>query len=44
MIPSISLTGGNHVQAMRLASAVMISMIKDVFEDYKRYVSDKDEN
>lgn len=43
-IPSISLTNGKPVQAMPLASVVFISMVKDAFEDYKRYVSDKDEN
>ena len=29
---------------MPLSAVVIISMIKDAFEDYKRYVSDKDEN
>ena len=43
-IPAISLTNGTPVQAMPLSAVVIISMIKDAFEDYKRYISDKDEN
>ena len=29
---------------MPLSSVVFISMVKDAFEDYKRYVNDKTEN
>ena len=43
-IPAISLTGGTRAQAMPLCTVVLISMIKDAFEDYKRYVNDKNEN
>ena len=43
-IKPISITDGTPVQAMPLLSVIIISMIKDAFEDYKRYVSDKDEN
>ena len=43
-IKPISLTDGAPVQLFPLSTVVFISMLKDAFEDYKRYVSDKDEN
>ena len=40
----ISISGGKAVQAVPLALVVILGMIKDAFEDYKRYKSDKSEN
>lgn len=40
----ISISGGVPVQAGPLAVVVIVSMIKDAYEDYKRYLSDLQEN
>jgi hypothetical protein len=40
----ISISGGKAVQAAPLALVVILGMIKDAYEDYKRYKSDKSEN
>lgn len=40
----ISITDGQPVQALPLIFVVLISMVKDAFEDYKRAKSDKEEN
>lgn len=40
----ISISGGKSVQAVPLAAVVVVSMIKDAFEDYKRHQSDGKEN
>ncbi|CDW78607.1 phospholipid-translocating p-type flippase family protein [Stylonychia lemnae] len=44
MIPIISISGGKPVMLMPLAFVIIVSMIKDIFEDYKRHKSDKAEN
>lgn len=44
MIPIISISGGKPVMLMPLAFVILVSMIKDIFEDYKRHKSDKLEN
>jgi phospholipid-transporting ATPase len=44
MIPSISISDGKPVMAMPLFVVVLVSMIKDAFEDYKRHQSDDKEN
>lgn len=44
MIPRISITEGVPAQLFPLAFVVFISMIKDIFEDYKRHKSDNAEN
>lgn len=43
-IELISITGGKPATALPLAGVVLVSMLKDAFEDYKRYDSDKKEN
>ena len=40
MIPIISITNGFPAQLMPLLVVVFLSMVKDVFEDYKRHKSD----
>lgn len=44
MIDMISISGGKPAMAMPLAVVVMVSMVKDAFEDYKRHQSDDKEN
>lgn len=44
MIPIISITDGYPAQLMPLIVVVVLSMIKDIFEDYKRHKSDNQEN
>ena len=44
LIPSISITGGKPAQALPLFTVVIISMIKDAIEDYKKSNHDKEEN
>ena len=44
MIPSVTNTEGKPTIYMPLIVIVFISMIKDIFEDLKRYRSDKEEN
>lgn len=44
MIPIISISGGKPVMLMPLAFVIIVSMIKDIFEDYKRHKSDNQEN
>lgn len=41
MIPIISITNGYPAQAFPLAVVIVLSMIKDIFEDYKRHKSDR---
>ena len=43
-IPQISATGGWPTILMPLMTIVMITMVKDGYEDYKRYKSDQEEN
>jgi hypothetical protein len=43
-IPSISDTGGYPVELMPLGFVVGISLLKDLYEDFKRYKQDKTEN
>jgi phospholipid-transporting ATPase len=40
----ISISGGKPVMLMPLSFVIVISMIKDIFEDYKRHKSDHLEN
>lgn len=44
MIPIISISAGKPVMLMPLAFVIAVSMIKDIFEDFKRHKSDKSEN
>lgn len=44
IIPSISNTGGKPIIYIPLFIIIMISMLKDVFEDGKRHKSDNEEN
>ena len=44
LIPAISLTGAMPTVAIPLAVVVIVTMIKDGMEDYKRHVSDRREN
>jgi len=44
MIPDISNSNGVPAQLFPLTAVVFISMLKDLFEDYKRHKSDKAEN
>jgi hypothetical protein len=39
-VPLISISGGKPVMAMPLSFVVILSMIKDAYEDYKRHLSD----
>ena len=44
MIPLLSITGGKPVMLFPLSQVILISMIKDIFEDSKRHKSDGLEN
>jgi len=44
MIPIISITNGFPAQIFPLGVVIFISMLKDLFEDYKRHKSDHQEN
>ena len=44
MVPLISITGGQPIMLFPLSIVISVSMIKDIFEDYKRHKSDKNEN
>lgn len=44
MIPIISITNGFPAQIFPLGVVIFISMLKDMFEDYKRHKSDHQEN
>lgn len=44
MVPIISITNGVPAQAFPLSVVIVLSMIKDIFEDYKRHKSDHQEN
>jgi len=43
-IPSISISQGKPVQGAPLTGVVIVSILKDAFEDFKRHQSDKGEN
>lgn len=43
-VKSISISNGKSVMAIPLSFVVVVSMIKDAVEDYKRHMSDKEEN
>lgn len=43
-VKSISISNGKSVMAIPLTFVVIVSMIKDAVEDYKRHMSDKEEN
>lgn len=43
-IKSISTTNGEPTILLPLSTVISLSMIKDFFEDYKRWKSDKEEN
>jgi len=44
LIPAISDSGGAPIMLMPLSFVVLVSMIKDIFEDLKRHHSDNLEN
>jgi hypothetical protein len=44
IIPSITNTNGQPTIYLPLILIIMISMIKDLFEDLKRHKSDQEEN
>ena len=44
MIPVISISGGQPVMLFPLSVVILVSMIKDIFEDSKRHKSDNVEN
>jgi len=44
MIPSITTTEGKPSQAMPLIAVVLVSMIKDAYEDYVKAKNDRVEN
>jgi len=44
MVPQISTTGGRPTQAVPLVFVTLVSMVKDLFEDWKRHSQDKLEN
>ena len=44
MIDEISISGGKPAMALPLVVIVVVSMIKDAFEDYKRHKADDLEN
>jgi len=44
MIDLISISGGKPAMAVPLTCVVLVSMVKDAFEDYKRHAADAKEN
>jgi len=40
----ITITNGEPVMAAPLCAVIFVSMVKDAFEDIKRYVQDKEDN
>jgi hypothetical protein len=44
LIPEISDANGKPVMLMPLTFVVLVSMVKDIFEDMKRHKSDNQEN
>ena len=44
MIPVISISSGKPAMLVPLTFVVIVSMIKDIFEDYKRHKQDNSEN
>jgi hypothetical protein len=44
MIDIISISSGKPVMLIPLSFVIAVSMIKDIFEDYKRHKSDNQEN
>jgi phospholipid-transporting ATPase len=44
MIPIISISNGQPVMLIPLIFVISVSMVKDIFEDYKRHKSDNQEN
>ena len=43
-IKSISISDGKPAMAVPLTVIVVVSMMKDAYEDYKRHVADSSEN
>jgi len=43
-IREISISGGKSAMALPLTIVVIVSMIKDAYEDYKRHINDDAEN
>lgn len=43
-VKKISISGGKSVMSLPLGFIVMVSMIKDAFEDHQRHKSDNEEN
>lgn len=44
MVPQISISGGKPAMLLPLIFVILVSMMKDIFEDMKRHKSDKEEN
>lgn len=44
MVPQISISDGKPAMAIPLVFVLLVSMIKDIFEDSKRHKSDNLEN
>ena len=44
IIPSISISNGKPAMAFPLFCVVLVSMVKDGFEDYRRHLCDNKEN
>jgi len=44
MVDEISISAGFPTQLMPLSTVLLVSMLKDAYEDYKRYRNDKNEN
>jgi magnesium-transporting ATPase (P-type) len=44
MIPVISISEGKPAMLLPLTFVIVVSMIKDIFEDNKRHKQDKSEN
>jgi phospholipid-transporting ATPase len=44
MIKDISISAGQPVMLLPLSFVIIVSMIKDIFEDWKRHSSDDKEN
>ena len=44
LIPEISDANGKPVMLMPLTFVVLVSMVKDIFEDFQRHKSDNQEN
>jgi magnesium-transporting ATPase (P-type) len=44
MVPAISITGGQPALLPPLCFVILVSMVKDAYEDYLRHKKDNEEN